>query len=133
MTLPHPKRCQVNSVTRFRQNIHKNANLTVYWHFCDQNDIFWNVQSGFLVFQFWREIQIKVKSYNWTKSKCFSMEKKVLKVYQILVHLYIFWHDDPRREIGHLFLSLLKKENTFLTSVSVQLSSTFFVESQKDL
>ena len=83
--------------------------MTIYWNFQDQNGIFWNVQSGFLVFQFWREIQIKVKSYIWTKSKCFSMEKKVLKVYQILVHLYIFWHDDPRREIGHLFLSFIEK------------------------
>ena len=53
--------------------------MTICWHFRDQNDIFWNVQSGFLVFQFWREIQIKVKSYNWTKSKCFSMEKKSIE------------------------------------------------------
>ena len=39
----------------------------------------------------------------------FFYGKKVLKVYQILVHLYIFWHDDPQREIGHLFLSFIEK------------------------
>ena len=63
----------------------------------------------------------------------FFYGKKVLKVYQILVHLYIFWHDDPQREIGHLFLSFIEKGKHVSYIRFSSIVKHFFVESQKDL